>query len=62
MRAVLSGKRSPEEVKTFGLHRTNIYKWLRQHKKGVWQALKSRKGTGKKPKLTKGKWKKIRYN
>lgn len=45
--------RSPEEViKTFGLHRTNIYKWLRLYDAGGFEALKSTKARGPISKLT----------
>ena len=33
VRAVMEDQRSPEEViKIFGLHRSNIYKWIKQYK------------------------------
>jgi transposase len=52
VRAVRVDKRSPEEViKTFGLHRSNIYKWLKLYDKGGWSALKSKKSKGKEPKI-----------
>jgi transposase len=45
--------RSPEEViRTFGLHRTNIYKWLRLYDAGGFEALKSTKAQGPLSKLT----------
>ena len=54
VRAVVKGKRSPEEViATFGLHRTNIYKWIKKYNEGGWEALKSSKSAGPKPKLSK---------
>lgn len=50
VRAVYKDKRSPEEViKTFGLHRSNIYKWLKLYKEGGWKALLSKKSKGKTP-------------
>jgi transposase len=50
VRAVVKGKRSPEEViKTFGLHRSNIYKWISQYKEGGWKALESKPSTGRIP-------------
>ncbi len=50
VRAVVKDKRSPEEViKTFGLHRSNIYKWLKQHKEGGWKALESSTSAGRIP-------------
>ena len=51
--AVRKENRSPEEViKTFGLHRANIYRWLKQYDKGGVNVLKSRKAPGPLPKLT----------
>lgn len=45
-------KKSPEEViKTFGLHRTNIYKWLRCYDAFGFEGLKSSKSAGPAPKL-----------
>lgn len=50
VRAVIKEKRSPEEViKIFGLHRSNIYKWIKQYKEGGWNALESRPSTGRIP-------------
>jgi transposase len=50
VRAVEKDRRSPEEViKTFGLHRSNIYKWLKLYKEGGWKALLSKKSKGKTP-------------
>jgi len=52
VRAVIKDKRSPEKViKIFGLHRSNIYKWINQHKEGGWKALESRPSTGRIPKV-----------
>lgn len=60
VRAVEIDKRSPEEViKTFGLHRANIYKWLSLYKTGGWKALKSSKSEGPKPKLSSSEEKKL---
>lgn len=45
--------KSPEDViKTFGLHRTNIYKWLRWYDACGFEGLKSSKSTGPTPRLT----------
>ena len=45
--------KSPEEViKIFGLHRTNIYKWLRWYDAFGFEGLKSTKSKGPQPKLT----------
>jgi len=53
VRRVVKGKESPEDViQGFKLDRTNIYRWLRRYREGGWQALKSTKATGPKPKLT----------
>ena len=45
-------KQSPEIViNTFGLHRGNIYKWLKKYDKGGFAALHSSKAKGPEPKL-----------
>lgn len=45
--------KSPEEViKTFGLHRANIYKWLAKYHTGGFESLKSTKAKGPEPKLS----------
>lgn len=45
--------KSPEEViKTFGLHRANIYKWLTRYDAYGFDGLKSTKSKGPTPKLT----------
>ena len=47
VRAVIKDQRSPEEViKTFGFHRSNIYKWLSWYREEGWQGLKSSKSLG----------------
>lgn len=44
--------KSPEEViKTFGLHRANIYKWLAKYDTAGFEGLKSTKATGPAPRL-----------
>ena len=48
----LENKRPEEVIKTFGLHRTNIYKWLRLYDSGGFEALKSTKAQGPAPKLS----------
>lgn len=53
VKAVRRGNENPEDViKTFGLHRTNIYKWLRKYDAGGFAALKSNKAKGPTSKLT----------
>ena len=53
VKAVRKQNENPEDViKTFGLHRTNIYKWLRKYDVGGFTALKSNKAKGPTPKLT----------
>lgn len=53
VKAVRIKKQSPEDViKTFGLHRTNIYKWLRWYDANGFTGLKSNKAKGPAPKLT----------
>lgn len=58
---VVQGKKSPEEViQGFGLHRTNIYKWLRQYTEGGWAALRSTKAPGPTPILTETEERKLK--
>ena len=53
VKAVRKNNKSPEDViKTFGLHRANIYKWLAKYDAGGFSALKSNKAQGPAPKLT----------
>ncbi len=53
VKRVHEGERPSEVIKSYGLTRTAIYKWLRESKKkGGLQRLKSRKGTGRPDKLT----------
>lgn len=49
---VNEGERPSEVMKSYGLCRTTIYKWMRAHRKGGDSALKSRKGTGRPCALT----------
>lgn len=52
VKAVTKKKQSPEDViKTFGLHRGNIYKWLKKYKRGGFAALHSTKAKGPTPQL-----------
>lgn len=53
VKAVRLNGSSPEEViKTFGLHRANIYKWLKKYDEFGVDSLKSKKAGGPQPKLT----------
>jgi transposase len=53
VKAVRQKKQSPEEViRTFGLHRANIYKWLEKYDKGGFDCLRSTKSSGPAPKLS----------
>ena len=52
VRRVKEGERPSVVIKSYGLCRTTIYRWLRAEKKKGESALKSTKGTGRKPKLT----------
>ena len=52
VKAVRIKKQSPEDViKTFGLHRANIYKWLKRFARGGFAALHSSKAKGPAPQL-----------
>jgi transposase len=53
VKAVRQKKQSPEDViKTFGLHRSNIYNWLKKFDKGGFGSLRSTKSKGPAPKLS----------
>jgi transposase len=53
VKAVRIKKQSPEDViKTFGMHRTNIYKWLRWYDANGYEGLKSTKSLGPESRLT----------
>lgn len=53
VKRVIKGGESPEAViASYGLHRTNIYKWIRLYKKGGLSALKSKKAKGPERKIT----------
>ena len=53
VKAVRLNHQSPEEViKTFGLHRSVIYKWLKKYDEGGMEALVSKKAKGPESKLT----------
>jgi transposase len=55
VKAVRKKNESPEDViKTFGLHRSNIYNWLKKYDKGGFNALRSTKAKGPEPKLSVG--------
>jgi transposase len=49
---VRDGEKPSEVIKSFGLCRTTIYRWLRQEAEGGEDALRSRKATGRPPVLT----------
>jgi len=49
---VLSGEKPGEVARSLGFYRTSIYRWLRAHKGGGDEALKSSKSPGPDPKLT----------
>ena len=53
VKAVRHKKQSPEDViKTFGLHRANIYKWLKVYDTSGFSGLQSTKSKGPKPRIT----------
>jgi transposase len=51
-RRVREGEKPSDVIKSYGLCRTTIYRWLRAEGEGGEEALKSTKGTGRKPLLT----------
>jgi transposase len=52
VRRVREGERPSDVIRSYGLCRTTIYKWLQAAKRGGEKALKARKSPGPKPKLT----------
>lgn len=53
VKAVRKRNQSPEDViKIFGLHRSNIYNWLKKFDKGGFSALRSTRAKGPAPKLS----------
>jgi transposase len=61
VRRVRENKEKPSEVmKSLGLCRTTIYRWLRTYDKGGLRKLKSSKATGPAPKLTDKQKQKVR--
>ena len=52
VRRVREGERPSDVIRSYGLCRTTIYRWLRAAKRGGEKALKARKSPGPKPKLT----------
>ena len=59
VRRVREGERPSEVIRSFGLCRTTIYKWLRAAQRGGEHALKSSKAPGPKRKLTDGQKRKV---
>ena len=51
VRRVREGERPSSVIRSFGLCRTTIYRWLRAARRGGERALKARKHPGRKPKL-----------
>jgi transposase len=49
---VENGERPSEVIRSLGLYRTSIYKWMRAYRRGGESALASRKALGPTPKLT----------
>lgn len=61
VKRVIKGCESPEVViASYGLHRANIYKWLKLYKEGGWKALKAKKAKGPEHKITKEEEKKLK--
>jgi hypothetical protein len=53
VKRVREGERPSAVIKSYGLCRTSVYRWLRAEKRSGEGALKSRKGTGRPCTLTK---------
>lgn len=60
VRRVLAGEHPSEVIRSYGMYRTSIYKWIRAFQKKGHKALKSRKGTGRLQTLNKGQKMQIR--
>jgi transposase len=60
VRRVNEGERASDVIKSYGLCRTTIYRWLRASNAGGEDALKSRRSSGPSPKLTARQTEKIR--
>lgn len=60
VRRVREGEAPSAVMKSYGLCRTTIYRWLRTESKSGKEGLKSRKGTGRPPKVTEKQRQKIR--
>lgn len=52
VRRVWEGERPSSVIKSYGLCRTTIYRWLRAARRGGEEALKARRHPGRKPTLT----------
>src|SRR3990172_9014209 len=52
VRRVRAGERPSEVIRSYGLCRTTIYKWLRAERRGGEPVLRSRKASGPRPKLS----------
>lgn len=59
-RVVEDGERPSEVIRSMGLHRTTIYRWLATYEQGGIEALKSSKACGAKPKLDEKQRQKVR--
>jgi transposase len=60
IRRVENGEKPSEVIRSLGLYRTSIYKWLRAYRRGGDAALASRKAPGPTPKLTAAQKRKVR--
>ena len=61
VKAVIERKQSPEKVmQVMGLHRANIYKWLKIYKEKGYKGLESVKAKGPKSKITSAEEKKLK--
>ena len=49
---VQAGEDPEVVIKALGFHRSCIYEWLAKYRSGGWHALKARKATGRKPRLS----------
>jgi transposase len=59
-RVVEEGERPSEVMRSMGLHRTSVYRWLKTYSKSGYEGLKSTKAQGPEPKLTEKQCAKVR--
>ena len=59
-RVIEDGERPSEVMRSMGLHRTSIYRWLQSYEEGGYAGLKGTKAAGPTPKLSAKQCQKVR--